>query len=104
MSTATREAFTYWVCVDCYTTHHGVREDHYGEPDREPLALIGEDEEVTAGLLWEEHDCLNAVDIDPWAGPEECDCEHVTFSWTPCDGCGSQLGGAREALTVWIQS
>lgn len=92
--TATEYTTTYWVCVDCYETHHGVREDWRPAPDREPLNLIPEDAEVTTGLLWGEHaeDCPNRA---------ECDCEHDTFSWSPCDGCGSTLGGTRDALTVW---
>lgn len=32
----------------------------------------------------------------------ECDCEQVTFSWSPCDMCGSILGGARDAVTFWF--
>lgn len=97
-----RTASTHWVCVDCYETHHGVREDWREPPDREPLNLIPEDAEVTAGLLWEEHDedCPNRKARE-WV--EECECEHVTFSWSSCEGCGSTLGGAREALTVWTK-
>lgn len=98
----TTTSTTYWVCVDCYLTYHGVCEtDAYDAPDREPLSAITGTQEVASGLLWSEHDCANAVDIDPWAGPVECDCETMEFSWSACDGCGSTLGGERHALTVW---
>jgi len=31
----------------------------------------------------------------------ECDCEVNTFSWSPCDVCGSNLGGERHAVSFW---
>lgn len=91
-----------WVCVDCYETHHGVREDHNEPPDREPLNLIPADADVTGGMFWEQHepDCEHAKSRGDDGG--ECECERQTFSWRPCQGCGSTLGGAREALTVWF--
>lgn len=94
-----REPTLYWVCVDCHLDHHGLRESEE-EPDRPTLSLIPEDAEVTAGMLWEEHEeeCANRK-AEEWV--EECDCERITFTWRSCDGCGSTLGGEREALTVW---
>lgn len=99
--TETRKPYTVWVCVDCYETHHGVREAEEA-PDCEPLALIPASAEVTAGLMAAEHadDCPNVTDGE-WTGDAECECERTEFSWARCDGCGSTLGGAREALTVW---
>lgn len=88
-----------WVCVDCYWTHN------YGEPDwecdRKPLALLA-GEDLTAGLTREEHapDCP-AFDSDGDYTGAECDCEHDSFSWRECPGCGSILAGDRYALTVW---
>jgi hypothetical protein len=123
--TKTLDAITYWVCVDCYEVHHGIREHEettaetarrivrhgmadvlrwLGEDpyDGEPLSRIPEDAEVTAGLLFEEHDddCPNRK-VGEWV--VDCDCERMTFTWLSCDGCGSTLGGAREALTVWTK-
>ena len=101
--TETVETYTYWVCVDCYVSAndpHSREELGAPAPDREPLNMIGEGEEVTTGMMWADH-------IDP-AGCEAafrvaagCDCDRRDFSWTPCDGCGSTLGGSRDALTVW---
>jgi hypothetical protein len=114
MTTDTRETYTYWVCVDCYFAHHGVGDDDPA-PDREPLALIDAGAEVTAGLLSAEHDCAKGAahvhfdgDDDMIAryfrmfleaDDDDCGCERREFSWSRCDGCGSHLGGAREALT-----
>jgi hypothetical protein len=32
----------------------------------------------------------------------ECECERNTFSWSACDVCGSNLGGARDAVVFWF--
>lgn len=101
-----REGHTAWVCVDCYYAHHGFPEDEDYPPAREPLSLIG-DHEVTAGLLADGHihDCPNFPMLEDGTRGDfvgtDCDCERVSFSWSPCQGCGSPLGGEREALTVW---
>jgi hypothetical protein len=113
---STREHATLWVCVDCYLTHHGVRDDSndgtfpvhpdarfytsadtYTIPDREPLSLVSDADELSAGMMWDEHEC----DRDSWDDGNECECELMTFTWARCDGCGSTLGGERHALTVW---
>lgn len=31
----------------------------------------------------------------------DCECEQVTFTWSPCDVCGSNLGGARDAVSFF---
>lgn len=31
----------------------------------------------------------------------ECECEHSSFSWSPCDVCGSNLGGRRDAVSFF---
>lgn len=115
MTTRTQEPSLIWVCTTCYEAHHGVGEEWTGEtqhphPDAafyvqpytppEPLNLISEDAEVTAGLLWEEHgdECENRKARE-WV--TECECERITHSTSACQGCGSHLHGAREALTVW---
>ncbi len=99
-----------WVCQDYYLSHHGYDEHELGyTPDREPLSLITDDVEITAGLPADEH----ADDCPVWLGDpnrpdvpidgEECDCERLSFTWSSCDGCGSTLGGSREALTGWTR-
>lgn len=91
-----------WVCTDCMFTHANgeASDDPSYTPDREPLCLIGPGETVTLGMTWEKHaeDCPNRA---AHSFEDECDCEHVTFSWSPCQGCGSTLGGDRFAMTLW---
>lgn len=48
---------------------------------------------ITLGMLREEHSCDGTSD--------ECDCEVTSFSWSPCDVCGSNLGGERHAVSFW---
>jgi hypothetical protein len=92
---------TVWVCVDCYLTHHGYSRDELGHaPSHEPLSGLSDVEHVSAGLMWAEHECGR----ESWDDGDECECEHVTFSKTPCEGCGSPLAGSREALTIWWNS
>lgn len=89
---------TIWVCQDCMFMHANGEEPldrPATEPElwnRFPLAA-----EISMGLGREEHDCDYAT------GGEygECDCEHQSFSWQSCDGCGSTLGGDRHAFTYW---
>ena len=76
MSTATSEAYTVDVCTDCYFAFHT------GEPQQvEPPPL---------SRLW---------DVTVLGGcTQHADCEGHGFSWMPCDGCGSVLGGDRYPL------
>lgn len=65
------------ICADCiYTDANGWNEEQTGRPFPVPAPL---------GLL-------NGALI----GPDESDhiCEGH-FSWSPCDGCGCDLGGTR---------
>lgn len=83
-----------WVCTDCYFAHHGIENDDY-TPDEIPWnRWEGDPAEITSGMMRAEHDS----ECDP---ENECECEQQTFSWSQCDGCGSMLGGAREAFTYW---
>lgn len=86
---------TYWVCVDCYFALVGA-DDNDETPDREPLSLFSGDVDLTPGMLAADHDpdCERETDGD-------CECEEQTFSWSPCAGCGSILGGIRYAVTAW---
>lgn len=101
-----REALgAIWVCTTCYLAHNGMLEDDDSEtaPDREPLSIVGDDVDITAGLLYSEHDsdCLRRSLEGDAPGDYECECERREFSWSSCEGCGSSLGGSRYALTLW---
>ncbi len=80
-----------WVCVDCYFAHHYGAHEHDGEwfagdsytpADREPLGKL-------AGC-----ELADNTNSETEEGMD-------TFSRSPCDGCGSTLGGARYRLAVW---
>lgn len=91
-----RTGYTYWVCQDCYFVHHyGDEAENIEVAD--PLSLIPDDAEVTAGLLADAH----AYGCDALETGTECECETQTFSRWRCDGCGTGLAGTRHALTVW---
>lgn len=95
-----------WVCVDCLFSHHGFDDHEMGEPyptDPAPLDLLVDAPHVTGGMTSEHHDTpcgsFDSPGGDFLGG--QCECEEVTFSWSRCQGCGSNLGGSRHALTAW---
>lgn len=103
-----------WICTHCFI--HLVNGDCtdvlYAEPDSTeeqcganytiPMHMFG-DMHVTMGMLYSEHteECQDAQRGKAYEG--ECDCEANNFSWSACDGCGSNLGGKRHAVTGWYR-
>lgn len=86
-----------WLCTCCFVLL--VNGDGCQCCDQDDLLKLFGDMEVTPGMLAEHH----AEGCDPTADDyEECDCETDPFSMSSCDGCGSNLGGARYAATGWI--
>ena len=89
---------TIWVCVDCMLAHHypGEYEDSTGEEwCNYPDAKMGD---ITAGTICDRAD----DDFHVYESDEHSEeCETISFSWNPCEGCGSKLGGARHAFTIW---
>ncbi len=97
-----------WICTHCFI--HLVNGD-CTEPDTCPWGSddvpadapvpmhLFEGMHITPGMLSEHHECAEQFS----ARAEECDCETREFSWRFCDGCGSNLGGERHAVTGWIQ-
>lgn len=85
---------TIWVCIDCLCTREGEAPE---TTEREPWGNLPTDE-VTCGLLDEEHACQREPHPD---GSRECDCEKVDFSTRDCDACGSHYAGERHAYTLW---
>lgn len=106
------DSCTIWVCVDCMLHHangecgncHSLSYDGEDCHDREPMGLIDQPmsgrDVVTMGMLKEHHECDTR-----WSDWRErdCGCETNSFSWSPCDGCGSRLGGERHAFTLWFE-
>lgn len=69
----TPEPMELSLCVDCaYLDANGLP-NILSTPDCEPLSL------------------LDGIDI----GPTDQHCCEGHFSWSPCEGCGSRLGGLR---------
>jgi hypothetical protein len=92
---------TIWVCTDCMILD--VNGDEPVDPDPTqplPWALWADAKmgDTTPGITREAHTC---DDPDSWERGEDCGCEEREFSWSPCDGCGSSLGGTRHAFTYW---
>ena len=83
------------VCVDCSAllANGEVTDEHGADITQAHAALMREqwdsDVEISLGHLSDGH-----CDNDP------CECES-SFSWRPCNGCGSRLGGDREHATAW---
>ena len=101
-----------WICTHCFihlvngdctepfTCPEGVDVGDRTTDTPMPMHLFG-DMHVTPGMLWEHHS--DACYASAENGYEECDCEIKTFSWSACDGCGSNLGGSRHAVPGWIK-
>ena len=102
-----QDTVTLWVCLDCRDSEASGEEqlDDNDEPI-ETWTKVDNDlsiQHVTPGLIAEEHldNCPNFEGGD-YVGHDDEPCEDQEFSWTPCDGCGSHLGGSRHAYTAWL--
>ena len=95
------DTYTLWVCRDCML-HHANGEcgscHNDGGHDREPWSTVDENNTFTMGLMREQHEegCTSYDDGD------ECFCGTRSFSWWPCNACGSMLGGGRHGFTGWV--
>ena len=92
-----QESATVWICTDCMVLlANGDMPDKITPGQPEPLSAISDDDEITPGMVYADHECENPEDRE-----SECDCETREFSWSHCEGCGSTLGGSRHAATIW---
>ena len=80
------------VCYDCLAIHANGELGDDSIPDCEPWGLMPDDD-VSMGSV-SGCDCKNDYQDD-------CECDYTDFSWSPCDACGSSLGGYRHTFTVW---
>ena len=87
-----------WLCTCCYVLLVNGDACMYC-CDLKDLLSQFEGMHVTSGMLFKEHSCGR----ERGEKVEECDCEEISFSWSACDGCGANYGGARYAATGWIQ-
>jgi hypothetical protein len=92
---------TIWVCSCCMLMHANGEccGEIHGEHN-EPWRLLQDQSKITMGMTKEAHECDTR-----WAAWRErdCNCEIREFSWSSCDGCGSNLGGERHAFTYWFE-
>jgi hypothetical protein len=95
------ETFAIMVCTDCLVWHAngdttGIDDE---EREREVRAQVGipENYHVAVGHLHTVEDCGQDV-VD---GVADCPYEEATFSWKPCDACGTRLGGDRFPAMMW---
>lgn len=94
-----QETSTGWVCIDCMMLicDGETPPDMNEEETAAWLDGMG-DEEITPGLMAEEHEC------EDW---ENCDhgCDTQEFSWSRCDSCHRpNNAGTRHAVTFWFDS
>ncbi len=86
------------VCLTCMFIH--ANGEYPGDPDDidpnepEPWALLTDNEDPAMGGEHNER-------CTPEDREEGCDCDDLGFSWSPCEGCGSRLGGDRYRFTVF---
>jgi len=93
-----------WACVDCMILlANGETDGNWTEAEKAEFLARFEagtaDCEVTLGMMAEYHECAD----DDGEMADECDCEEMTFSWSSCDICRSNLGGSRHAVTFWVK-
>lgn len=101
--THNRPTAPQWCCIDCRILEANgdgpaeMSEDDLATWEAGRAAIIG-DAQITLGMLAEYHECTD----DDGTIADECECERNSFSWSPCDMCGSNLGGERAAFTFWL--
>jgi len=78
---------TFWVCVDCMFL--AVNAEHPSDPDpTQPVPWA----------LWRER--LSTNWTADFGGDDDEGID--SFSWQPCGGCGSTLGGERYRFVWWV--
>lgn len=93
------------ICIDCVSLlangevfdseGNNIATEHAAAIERE-----WPDTEITLGRMHTE-ECLRFSDCcEHTDGPEP----EPWFSWSPCEACGSTLGGDREYATAWIEN
>lgn len=88
MAHENKTPITISLCIDCYMLIGAGTPDN-PDPTWDPTAL--DDRDIELGTI---HDCPD---------PDTCECDaEGYFSWSPCDGCHSPLGGDRYAATEWV--
>lgn len=98
--------FVGWVCVDClHQVANGTVPDELDQAEVEQylhnVQQGADGAELSAGAPYGEDGCEHDFHDDEHHDQHTEDCETQTFSWSPCELCGSTLGGSRHAIT-WL--
>lgn len=105
----TMTGYTIAICQDCVSLlANGEVTDGNGDDvslaHGQDIDVLWGNTEITLGHLHKGEDCPDChCSEDPEQTCEDFDneCEHGWFSWSACDGCGSNLGGTRSYATAW---
>lgn len=89
MTAKTRETVDLDICTDCLFVLANGPESDGERRAAESMAEQWDGWELTLGSLECDHCPTEDGDCEPW------------FSWSECDGCGSNLGGDRSHATAW---
>lgn len=90
------------ICVDClaFLANGTTGDSPDAKDDAEHAADMarewGVGTEITLGRMRELDESEEDFETDAEDG------HHDGFSWHPCQGCGSTLGGDRYAATAWF--
>lgn len=99
MSTLDRETTNEerW-CYDCFAMMvNGEADPNWTtEEHNEHIALMSERDALEGSYMVSP----GRLCTDPCE--DECGSDEAGFSWSPCDGCGSHLGGDRFYVTRWF--
>ena len=95
-----------WCCVDClvWLANGEAPADMTAEQVtawRGEIDRRNDGYDLTLGMLREDHSCLDENGQTAGDLGGECECEQLSFSWSACDVCGSNLGGERAAVSWW---
>ena len=89
------------ICTDCYFY------SHYGADSLADYITSEMEQDIKQGFdklgnvhMADHHGehctlCIGKQDIESW-----CTCSETHFSWSPCEICGSNLGGNRHDVDI----
>lgn len=101
--TETRDYASGWACTDCLMLlANGETPDRMSEAETAEWLVEIERRHsgpITLGRALGDEGCT----CTEWDSDEHREgCERTEFSMFGCDMCGSSLGGARDAVTFWL--
>ena len=89
------------ICTDCYMYSH-YKDESLGDhvtPEMESDIRQGFDKLGNVHIADHHHTLTSCFDPFECTG-EDCTCSETRFSWSPCEICGSNLGGDRHYVDI----